>query len=288
MCCLVETFPNRHKSLEDFHKTLKCALLYAKTVTLGATGWKETNAVMARNRRIGTSVSGIAQFLGEHTLHELRNWLNTGYDVLEQADLKYSEEFAIPRSIKLTSVKPSGTVSLLNGSTPGVHYPESRFYIRRMRLATTSELLEPLRAAHYPLVWAEKENSWVVEIPIDVGEGVRTSKEVSMWEQLSLAAFMQEHYASNQVSATITFDPKTEGHQLEHALNYFQYKLKGISFLPRIQYGAYPLMPYEAIDEAEFKKRQDVLLPINFSHTSTSAADKTIDRFCDNDSCTQL
>ena len=51
----------------------------------------------------------------------------------------------VPSSIKTTSVKPSGTVSLLAGATPGVHYPESRFYIRRMRLSNQSELLEPLQ-----------------------------------------------------------------------------------------------------------------------------------------------
>lgn len=35
MCCLVETFPTRHDSKEDFLRTLKFAYLYAKTVTLG-------------------------------------------------------------------------------------------------------------------------------------------------------------------------------------------------------------------------------------------------------------
>lgn len=53
MCCLVETFPARHQSLEDFLHTLRYAMLYAKTVTLGETHWPETNRVMLRNRRIG-------------------------------------------------------------------------------------------------------------------------------------------------------------------------------------------------------------------------------------------
>lgn len=43
-----------------------------------------------------------------------------------------------------------------------------------------------------------------------------------------------------QVSCTITFDPETEGKHLTHALDYFQYQLKGVSFLPRIDYGAFP------------------------------------------------
>lgn len=63
--------------------------------------------------------------------------------------IRFSEEFAIPRSIKTTSIKPSGTVSLLAGSTPGMHYPISRFCLRRVRMSAASDLLEPLRAAGY-------------------------------------------------------------------------------------------------------------------------------------------
>jgi ribonucleoside-triphosphate reductase len=65
LCCLVETFPNRHSNLHDFLETLKYAFLYAKTVTLGGTHWPETNAVMLRNRRVGASMSGIAQFVAK-------------------------------------------------------------------------------------------------------------------------------------------------------------------------------------------------------------------------------
>lgn len=40
-----------------------------------------------------------------------------------------------------------------------------------------------------------------------------------MWEQLAFAAFLQRHWADNQVSCTVTFDPEKEGHQLKHALD---------------------------------------------------------------------
>ena len=87
----------------------------------------------------------------------------------------------------------------------------------------------------------------VVEVPVDVGEGIRTAAELSIWEQFSLAAFLQRHWADNQVSCTATFDPETEANELPHVLNYFQYRLKGISLLPRANGGAYKQMPYEAI-----------------------------------------
>ena len=130
LCCLVETFPNNHESLEDYLRTLKYAYLYAKTVTLGKTHWSDTNRVMLRNRRIGCSVSGVAQFITKRGLDELKVWLENGYDIIQEWDCMYSDWFAVPKSIKTTSVKPSGTVSLLAGATLGLHYPESRFYIR--------------------------------------------------------------------------------------------------------------------------------------------------------------
>jgi ribonucleoside-triphosphate reductase len=60
MCCLVETFPFNHTSYPDFQETLQMAFLYAKSVTLGLPHWDASAEVMARNRRIGCSMSGIA------------------------------------------------------------------------------------------------------------------------------------------------------------------------------------------------------------------------------------
>jgi len=285
LCCLVETFPNNHDNLEDYIKTLKYAYLYAKTVTLGKTQWPETNRVALRNRRIGTSVSGVAQFINDKGLHVFKDWLEEGYAALQEYDKKYSDWLAVPRSVKTTSVKPSGTVSLLAGVTPGVHFPESRFYIRRMRLSKHSELIEPLEKAGYHLEPAagSEGSTLVVEIPVDVGEGIRTVSEVSMWEQLSIAAFMQKYWADNQVSCTVTFDPETEGNQLQHALQYFQYQLKGISFLPKVELGAYPQMPYEEITEKQYNKLIKKVSRLSFGAIAGEEAE--VDRFCNNDTC---
>ena len=285
LCCLVETFPANHDSLEDYQRTLKYAYLYAKTVTLGRTHWPETNRVMLRNRRIGCSVSGVAQFITKNGMGELQNWLETGYDTIQKWDNQYSDWFAVPKSIKTTSVKPSGTVSLLVGATPGMHYPESRFYIRRMRLSKHSELLEPLKKANYKLepAFGSEDTTMVVEVPVDVGEGIRTAAELSIWEQFSLAAFLQRHWADNQVSCTATFDPETESDQLPHVLNYFQYKLKGISLLPRHELGAYKQMPYEAITEKEYNTMVGKLGKLSFGVIKNEEAD--VDKFCNNDVC---
>jgi len=176
------------------------------------------------------------------------------------------------------------TVSLLAGATPGVHYPESRFYIRRVRLAKNSPLKKPLKKAglHIEDAYGD-DSSVVVEFPVDVGEGIRTVGEVSMWEQLSLSAFMQRHWADNQVSATITFNPETEGKDIANALNYFQYQLKGISFLPKTKIGAFAQMPYEEIDEETYNIMAKKVKPIIFDDVIGSEAE--IDLFCNTDQC---
>jgi len=285
LCCLVETFPDNHDSLEDYQRTLKYAYLYAKTVTLGRTHWSDTNRVMLRNRRIGCSVSGVAQFITNRGIHEFKNWLEEGYNTIQEWDKEYSDWFAIPKSIKTTSVKPSGTVSLLAGATPGLHYPESRFYIRRIRISVNSDLVEPLKKAGYKVepAFGSEDSTLVVEVPVDVGEGIRTVSELSIWEQFSLAAFLQRHWADNQVSCTVTFDPETEGKMIPQVLNYYQYQLKGISLLPRHDWGAYPQMPYESIDEKEYNKQVKKLGKLSFG--VIKAEEANIEKFCDGDFC---
>jgi hypothetical protein len=285
LCCLVETFPARHDSLEDYKRTLKFAYLYAKTVTLGKTHWPETNRIMLRNRRIGCSMSGIVQFLAKHGIENFRQWCDEGYKTVRYYDDVYSEWMAIPKSIKVTSVKPSGTVSLLAGATPGMHYPESLFYIRRMRIDNKSDLIPPLIEAGYtvePCV-GQEESTVVVEIPVAINDDVWPLSKVSMWEQLSLAAFLQRYWADNQVSCTITFNPE-EADQLIPALNYFQYHLKGVSFLPRMEKGAFPQMPYESITEEQYNERAALLKPLHLNGIREEEAEA--ERFCDGDKCT--
>lgn len=291
MCCLVETFPYNHSSYEEFEDTIKCAFLYSKTVTLGLSHWKETNDVISRNRRIGCSMSGIAQFLSKFDLHTLKEWSQRGYKFIQSFDAMLSAHFNVNRSIKSTCIKPSGTVSLLAGATPGLHFPESQYYIRRVRFSRNSDLYEPLIKAGYkvePDAYSKDKQGMVVEIPVCVGSNVRTIKEVSMWEQLELAAFLQEHWADNQVSCTVQFDQETEGRMLPHALSFFQYRLKGISFLPKLKpdQHVYTQLPYEEITEERYNELLDGIKPLGVERSpEKEGMDPKAENFCDGDKC---
>jgi hypothetical protein len=283
----VENFISRHDSLEDFEKTLKVSYLYAKSVTLLPTHWPETNAIMQRNRRIGCSVSGLAHFAEMHGWTDLRTWLDEGYSYIQMLDNKYSEWLGCRPSIKTTSVKPSGTVSLLFGVTPGVHWPTADVYIRRMRFASNDPLVEALAKAGYK---AEPDvmdpvHSMVVELPT-MGPEVRTEREVSMWEKTALAILAQRYWADNQVSVTVTFT-ETEKPQIGALLRSLDGQLKSVSMLPILEVGgAYAQMPYERIGTEAWGQSVGSVKKIGWNSLyAGNSLDAEGEKYCSNDTC---
>jgi hypothetical protein len=280
LCCLVETFPSRAESKEDYLRTLKFAYLIGKTATLVTTSWHETNRVQKRNRRIGTSVSGVTNFLSNNTLNVLKTWLEDGYNEIQRWDEIYSSWLCVPRSIKTTSVKPSGTVSLLAGVNAGCHFPEYEYYIRRIRIAKNSHLLPQILEAGFHIEDdVVDSSSAVVSFPVH-NEG-KTLKQVSIWEQANLAMFLQRFWSDNQVSCTITFKPE-EASQIQTILEYGKYTFKSISFLPTLEKGVYAQMPYEAITKEEYEEMYAKIKRINFFELSE---DSVAERFCSTDVC---
>ena len=282
LCCLVETYPAKHEDMEDYLRTLKIAYLYGKTITLSNTHWPETNAKMLKNRRIGLSQSGVVQAFNKFGRREVYNMCDKAYEYVQQLDEEYSNWLCIPKSVRMTSIKPSGTVSLLNGSTPGIHFPESEYYIRRIRFSETSEMLDQLAEAGYNI---EKDsyspNTMVVEFPVHEPYFQKGKKDVSIWEQLEIAAQYQHYWADNSVSITVTFND-SESSQLKSALEMYETRLKAVSFLKYEETG-YVQAPYEPITEAKFKEMSRNIKPIQRISLQEGG---TGSKFCTNDTCT--
>ena len=281
ICNLVETFPSLHESFEDYERTLKFAYLYAKTVTLIPTHNERTNAIMLRNRRIGLSQSGIVESFERHGRREHFNWCDKGYEYISKLDKIYSQWLCIPESIKKTSVKPSGTVSLLPGVTPGIHYAHSKFYYRTIRVDKTSPLIEPIRRAGFRIEESVYgDNTLIVYFPVKEEHFDRSKDEVSIWEQVENVAQMQHYWADNQVSATVTFKPE-EARDIPRILELYETRLKSISFLPIMEHN-YPQAPYQTITEEVYAQAEAKLSAPDFSNLNTDEAE---DIFCDGDKC---
>jgi len=287
MCTLVETYLNRHESLEDYRRTLKFAYLYAKTVTLLPTHWEETNAIMQRNRRIGTSMSGVANFADVHGLPVLRDWMDQGYATVKNYDNIYSEWLGVRESIKTTTVKPSGTVSILAGESPGVHWtPGGKFFLRAIRFSNDDPMLPLFRMANYRVEPASEspDTTSVVFFPIK-SDATRSEKDVTIFEKMSLASTAQRYWSDNSVSVTISFDAEEEKDQIGTVLHMYDGQLKTVSFLPQGNF-VYPQMPYTQIDENEYLEASKALFPIDFTGVyGGMAADAIGESYCTTDSC---
>lgn len=286
LCCLVETYPAKHSDYWDFQRTLKFAYLYAKAVTLVPTHWRETNDVIKRNRRIGTSQSGIQEAILRFGRRKyLEEFCDQAYNYINYLDKKYSEWLGVPLSIKKTSVKPSGTVSLVVGSLPGIHYAESDSYYRTVRVSNTSELLPILAAANYRIEPAVSDpvRTSVVYFPVLHEEGTISNKDVSIWEQFVNAVDLQREWSDNQVSITITFR-EHEKTQIARALSCFDKQLKGVSLLPLNDHG-YAQAPYISTPRDEIEKYMSTLLPLDFSSLTTEGENADSNKFCDSSGC---
>jgi len=288
MCTLVETYLNRHETLEDYKRTLKFAYLYAKTVTLLPTHWAETNAIMQRNRRIGTSMSGVANFADNRGLPKLREWMDQGYETIKYYDTTYSEWLGIRESIKTTTIKPSGTVSILAGESPGVHWtPGGKYFMRTIRFANSDPMLPLFKLANYKVEPASEspDTTSVVYFPIK-SESKRAEKDVSIYEKMALAAYAQRYWSDNSVSVTISFNPETEAEAVGTVLHLYDGQLKTVSFLPSGNF-TYPQMPYTQITEADYEEEGVMkLFPIDFSGVYAGmAADAIGEAYCTTDAC---
>ncbi len=282
LCNLVETFPARHESLEEYLETLKIAYLYAKTVTLLPTVWDISNAIMIRNRRIGLSQSGITRAFKKHGRRKMLQWCDEGYKFVESLDIQYSGWLGIPCSIKRTSVKPSGTVSLLPGEPPGIHYPHSEYYIRRIRVSIFSPLVDPMKKAGYHIEpeIGKEDSSLVISFPIYEKHFEKGKNDVSIWEQAHNAIAYQRHWADNQVSVTVTFK-EHEANNIIHILEMCEDSLKSISFLPLTDHG-YVQAPYESIDRKQYNEMKKNIKPVNFNQVSELTHEH---EFCDSERC---
>jgi len=309
VCCLSEVFPSKCESKQEFLDALKYATFYASTIVLYPSHQERTNAIVAKNRRIGVSLSGLSEWFSQWGAAQCIRWMRDGYKEVKEQNKIMNADAGVPPSIRLTTVKPSGSISQLAGVTSGIHYPLFNYSIRRIIIEKSSPLskllidhgymYEPLvkfvpfdrypnefekysRFAPEGMVATYSDNSLVFEFPIKQSKARPVSK-VSAWEQLTMAATLQREWADNAVSVTIGFDKKKEGQDLEYMLAQFAPLLKSASFLPHSDAGVYPQMPYEGITKEEYLSRIKELRPIDWDQLSGS--DGKVELYCSNEQC---
>ena len=275
LCNLAEAFPHLCKDEARFFNALRYATFYTSTVALMPTQCQETNAVISRNRRIGVGVGGIAQYLEEVGPETFRRLLERGYDLVKAYNAKLAEDACVNPSVRLTTVKPSGTISQLCGVTPGIHYPAFRYALRRIRIADSSDICSVLKEAGIPHEQdTYSDNTTVFEFPVESAVA-KTARQVSAWQQFELLVMLQKEWADNMISCSVYFDPETEGPQLGKMLKQFVPKIKSVSLFPFVQKGIYTQMPYEGITKDEYECRLAAMRNIDFSRLHGNGLEET-------------
>ena len=282
LCNLFEVYPSKARSKKEFLEMCRLAAIYTTSVSLLPTHSEVTNQVIVKNRRIGVSLSGVADWFDSWGGHIVK-FMRSGYNETREFANYLNAEAGVVAPIRITTVKPSGSVSQLSGVSPGMHFPiHGPYAIRRMRISNTSQAVELCRQAglHIEPDVNNKETTQVIEYPIYTGT-TRSSHEVSAWEQFSLLALLQREWSDNMVSCTIHF---TEGEKkdIPRMLAYFLPTIKSVSLLLKND-EMYPQMPYEKISEGEHKRRTEKMKKIDWTQFGNSDGKEA--KFCSNDSC---
>jgi ribonucleotide reductase alpha subunit len=261
-CCnLSELYLNNIASKEEL---VICAkLLYKTQKAIAALPFihEETNKIVHKNMRLGLGVTGICQSLDKI------DWLDSCYKELRKFDKEWSKERGWNRSIKLTTIKPSGTLSLLAGSTPGVHPAYSKYYIRRIRMASNDPLVSYCRNlgcyTEYAVNFDGSENhdTVVVEFPCETPDGALFADDMGVIQQLEMVKKLQEVWSDNAVSVTAYYSEGELQSLKQWLSDNYENGIKSVSFLLRQKHG-FKQAPYEEITKENYEMKKSKVKPL--------------------------
>jgi ribonucleoside-triphosphate reductase (thioredoxin) len=258
----------------EFIELAKLLHRYGKRVTLEHYHIPEVQKVVSKNRRVGTGITGCL----ESPLFS-PDVLDDVYAAIQKENVSYSNKLGIPKSIRTTVVKPSGTMSkLLDCRGEGIHPAFSRHMIQRVRFAANDKLVPLLREAGHPMEPVVRfdgsldPTTIVVDFYLKAPEDMPCADEgFDTWKQLDTLLMAQKHWADQAVSVTVYYR-KEELPQIKAWLgNNLQY-LKSISFLCHNDHG-FKQAPKEAIDEETFGKLSANVKPINIDAIDSGSLD---------------
>lgn len=254
-CCLAEVFLPNVKTKDELLDIVTLLYRINKHSLRLPCHNKETEAVVHKNMRMGIGVTGYLQ-----ASEKQRQWLPDIYNALREFDKKYSSEHGFPTSIKLTTCKPSGTLSLLPGVTPGIHPGYAQYMVRRIRIAAQHPLIQVCKDHGFPVEFQrnfDKSTDYstvVVEFPFSYPEGTVLAKDLKAVDQLEYVKRLQTDWSDNSVSCTVYYKPEELPEIQAFLKKNYNKNFKTLSFLLHSGHG-FDQAPYEEIGEEDYNKR---------------------------------
>ena len=253
-CNLATIFLPNVESLDQFKEISRLLYKTQKQITRMAYPYEKTTNIVNKNARLGQSVTGILQCSEEQV-----SWLSPAYEYLQEFDKNYSAERGWPASVRLTTVQPSGTLSLLPGVTPGIHPAYAPYYVRRVRFGSSDPLVDACRKRGYKIQWdigidgREDHSRYVVDFPCMSPEGSVLAVDMTAIQQLELVGSMQKLWADNAVSVTVYYRKEELPAIQDWLAENYDKSVKSVSFLLHVDHN-FVLPPYEEITKAEYEK----------------------------------
>jgi ribonucleoside-triphosphate reductase (thioredoxin) len=251
-CCLAEIFLPNIETFEELIGVAKTLYRINKHSLALDCHHEDTKKVVHKNMRMGIGVTGYLQ-----ATEEQRGWLSACYEYLRQYDKEYSKKHGWPKSIKLTTTKPSGTLSLLPGVTSGVHPAIYQHFIRRIRMSSDSPLVQQCKENGYHVEYQKNFdgtndlNTMVVEFPCSYPKGTVLAKDTSAVAQLNWVKRLQTEWSDNAVSCTVYYRKEELPEIQEWLKANYNDNIKTCSFLLHNDHG-FTQAPFEEISEDQY------------------------------------
>jgi ribonucleoside-triphosphate reductase len=263
-CNLAEVFPAKFESNTDADLVFKLITRYCLRQRLTPLLDERADSVQKQNMRVGVGLGGLCDF--DWTQPQLNRW----YHLCRDEASSYSKELGVADPIAVTTVKPSGTISLLNGSSPGIHAPYADYYLRRTRIAKNDPMALAMAEAGVPFeddVYDESGHTWVFAFPTKSPNSHITVQNETIRDQFDRQKAVQSSWADNAVSATLSF-AENERAELADCLREYVPFLKSTSTLPKTH--GYAQAPYEVCSKEEYER---LYAMINHKHPLVRGGD---------------
>ena len=253
-CCLAEIFLPNITSKDEFFDVAMLLYRVNKHSLALKCHLKSTEAIVNKNMRMGIGVTGVLQ-----ATEEQKSWLKEVYGMLREFDADYSAENGFPESIKITTVKPSGTLSLLPGVTPGAHPAYARYMIRRIRISSNHPLVQVCKDHGYHVEYqqnfdgSEDFSTVVVSFPFSHPETAQLAKDMTAIDQLEVVKWLQEVWSDNSVSCTIYYRKEELPDIRKYLKKHYKNNHKSLSFLLHSEHG-FKQAPLEEITKEQYEQ----------------------------------
>ena len=270
-CNLCEVNASTVESQEDLNERVRAAA-FIGTLQASYTNfhylreiWQKTTE---KDALLGVGMTGIGS--GAVLNYNLKE----AADVAKEENTRVAEVIGVNKAARVTTVKPSGTSSLVLGTSSGIHAWHNDYYIRRIRVGKNEAIYTHLSIYHPELIeddFFKPTIQAVISVPQKAPEGsiLRTENVIDMLERtkrFNVEWVRKGHRKganTNNVSATVSIQ-EGEWEQVGNWMWENRETFNGLSVLPYFG-GSYTQAPFEDITKEQFEEMAQHLHSIDLS-----------------------